>query len=468
MIHPERLRILRTSHGTTESGPVLYWVNRDRRVHDNWALAHAQQQALERKVPLRVVFCLVPTFEQASLRQYHFMLHGIEEFARDLAALHIPCDVLLGTPVDVLPAYVAQHDASLLVTDFEPLKIKRAWLADVLAATHTSMHLVDAHNIVPCWHASPKQEFGAYTLRPKLTKLLPAFLHEAPAIVAHPFRAMPAVAPVDADALLRTVRVRTDVAPVDWLLPGEKAARRHGAAFLQRLHRYGTERNDPTLQAQSDLSPYFHFGQLAPLRMALDVNRMLADDPTVAASAASFLEELIIRRELSDNYTHYNDAYDRFDGFPAWAQNSLNEHRADVRDHVYELDVWEAARTHDPLWNAAQRQLLRTGKMHGYMRMYWAKKILEWTASPEEAQAIAIALNDTYELDGRDPNGYAGIAWSIGGVHDRAWFERPVYGKIRYMNANGCASKFNVKTYIARYDTNADPGADGLSGRLDL
>jgi len=468
MLQPERLHILRTSYGTTNSGPVVYWVSRDRRVHDNWALAHAQHQALERKVPLHVVFCLAPTFLDASLRQYHFMLQGIEELARDLAALHIPCDVLLGTPADVLPHYINIHDASLLVTDFEPLKIKRAWLAEVLDATSVSMHQVDAHNIVPCWHASEKREFGAYTLRPKLNKLLPTFLREVPSIVRHPFLSTHAAEPVEAASLLRSVHVRTDIAPVEWLVPGEKAARRHGADFLNRLHLYAKERNDPTKQAQSDLSPYLHFGQLAPLRVALDVQQLRADDPTTTDAANAFLEELIVRRELADNFTHYNDAYDTFDGFPAWAQLSLNLHRADVRDYVYELDVWEEARTHDPLWNAAQRQLVRTGKMHGYMRMYWAKKILEWSASPDEAMAIAIALNDAYELDGRDPNGYAGIAWSIGGVHDRAWFERAVYGKVRYMNANGCATKFNVKSYIARYDTNADTGADGFGVRLDL
>ena len=160
------------------------------------------------------------------------------------------------------------------------------------------------------------------------------------------------------------------------------------------------------------------------------------------------LEELIVRRELADNFTFYNTQYASFDGFPAWAKQSLNEHRKDKREYLYSLKQFEQAETHDPLWNAAQTQMINKGKMHGYMRMYWAKKILEWTPSPEEAMMIAIYLNDKYELDGRDPNGYAGIAWSIGGVHDRAWFDRPVYGKVRYMNYRGCESKFNVKEYI--------------------
>ena len=158
---------------------------------------------------------------------------------------------------------------------------------------------------------------------------------------------------------------------------------------------------------------------------------------------------MIIRRELSDNFCFYNPNYDHFEGFPAWAQKTLNEHRRDTREYLYNQEQFEKAFTHDPLWNAAQMEMVRKGKMHGYLRMYWAKKILEWTPSPEEAQRIAIYLNDRYELDGRDPNGYAGIAWSIGGVHDRAWGERPVFGKIRYMSFNGAKSKFDVARYIA-------------------
>jgi deoxyribodipyrimidine photo-lyase len=164
--------------------------------------------------------------------------------------------------------------------------------------------------------------------------------------------------------------------------------------------------------------------------------------------AAAFLEELVVRRELSDNFCFYNPDYDNPNGFPDWAKRSLAAHKNDPREYVYALSEFEASKTHDDLWNAAQNELRRRGKMHGYLRMYWAKKILEWTPSVEEAMRIAITLNDRYELDGRDPNGYAGIAWSIGGVHDRAWFDRPIYGKVCYMNRNGCATKFSVDTYI--------------------
>jgi len=168
-------------------------------------------------------------------------------------------------------------------------------------------------------------------------------------------------------------------------------------------------------------------------------------------SATALLEELVVRRELSDNFCFYNPNYDRFAGFPEWARKTLDAHRTDRREHIYSLDNFENAGTHDDLWNAAQIEMTVKGKMHGYMRMYWAKKILEWTETPEDALDVATYLNDKYELDGRDPNGYTGIAWSIGGVHDRAWGERPVFGKIRYMSYNGCKSKFNVKEYIEKY-----------------
>jgi deoxyribodipyrimidine photo-lyase len=165
----------------------------------------------------------------------------------------------------------------------------------------------------------------------------------------------------------------------------------------------------------------------------------------------SFFDEIIVRKELSDNFCLYNKNYDNFDGFPNWAKETLNAHRNDKREYLYSLDELENSLTHDDLWNAAQRQMVREGFMHGYLRMYWAKKILEWTENPELALEYAIYLNDKYELDGRDPNGYTGIAWSIGGVHDRPWFERPIFGKIRYMNFNGCAKKFNTKDFINKY-----------------
>jgi deoxyribodipyrimidine photo-lyase len=241
------------------------------------------------------------------------------------------------------------------------------------------------------------------------------------------------------------LKVNTSVPVVDWIEPGQKAARKMLRHFIkQKLNAYEAQRNDPNLDALSILSPFLHFGQISAQRVALEVQK--ADIPE--DDKAAFLEESIVRRELADNYCYYNEKYDNFRGFPDWARKSLDEHRKDKREYKYTLMQFEGGLTHDGLWNAAQMEMVKTGKMHGYMRMYWAKKILEWTKTPEEAQKIAIILNDKYELDGRDPNGYTGIAWSIGGVHDRAWFTRPVFGKVRYMSSGGARSKFDVDAYI--------------------
>lgn len=443
----KRVRVIRAAKSPV-SGPVVYWMSRDQRAEDNWALLYAQQQALVRGQPLLVVFCLVPEFLTATLRQYGFMLGGLAETFAELARKNIACSLLLGQPREVLPSWLAQHQAGLLVNDFDPLIIKRLWQAQLLAATDLAVHEVDAHNIVPCWQASSKLEFAAYTLRPKIKKLLPEYLEEFPQLAVHPFPAATPTTPFpDVGELLEKLQIDRRVGEVDWLQPGSRAAQAQLDSFLQdRLSSYDTQRNDPTQDLQSNLSPYLHFGQLSAQRVALEVMRQDIKTP----AAESFLEELIVRRELADNFCFYNSQYDAVAGFPAWAQKTLAEHVDDVREYLYSRDDFEQARTHDPIWNAAQQQLLITGKMHGYMRMYWAKKILEWSASPRQAMETAIYLNDKYELDGRDPNGYAGIAWSIGGVHDRAWGERPVFGKIRFMNDKGIKRKFAIERYIEK------------------
>jgi deoxyribodipyrimidine photo-lyase len=226
---------------------------------------------------------------------------------------------------------------------------------------------------------------------------------------------------------------------------GEAAASMAAFDFVQqRLENYPNSRNNPLLGGQSGLSPYLHFGQLSPQRLAWMVSR--SDLPV--ETKETFLEELVVRRELADNFCYYEPAYDRIEGFPDWARKTLDQHRNDKRAYVYSLAELENGNTHEILWNACQQDLVQSGKLHGFLRMYWAKKILEWTPDPESALEYAITLNDRYSLDGRDPNGYTGIAWSLGGVHDRAWRERSVFGKVRYMNEAGCRRKFDVERYI--------------------
>jgi deoxyribodipyrimidine photo-lyase len=449
-----RARVRPLNEARPGQGPVVYWMSRDQRVRDNWALLYAQELALSLGQPLGVVFCLAPAFLGATRRQYGFMLRGLQEVAGDLADLNLPFFLLTGEPARELPDWVAHHRIGAVVSDFSPLRLVRGWKTAVASRLGVSLEEVDAHNVVPCWVASPKAEYGAYTLRPKLKRLLPAFLEEFPAPARHPV-GWPGERPeIPWQELPAALDLDAAVPEVTWITPGERQARGALTHFLEEnLAFYGERRNDPTLDGQSGLSPYLHFGQIGAQRVALEVESRHGSD----ASREAFLEELIVRRELADNFCFYQPHYDSFAGFPAWAQKTLNQHRGDRREYLYSAAELESGRTHDELWNAAQGEMVRRGNMHGYLRMYWAKKILEGTASPEEAQAVAIDLNDRYELDGRDPNGYAGIAWSIGGVHDRAWFERPVFGKIRYMSYNGCRSKFKVEAYIAQTLGEAGP-----------
>jgi deoxyribodipyrimidine photo-lyase len=446
MVDPRRVRVLK--QGSIGSGPVLYWMSRDQRVSDNWALLFAQELALERKVSLGVVFCLAPSFLNATLRQYGFMLKGLRAVENRLAELNIPFFLLIGPPEQKLPAFLAKHQTGELVTDFDPLRIKQQWKKEVAALVNSTIYEVDARNIVPCWEASSKKEYAAYTLRPKIHRALPEFLKDFPPAQKHPFAWPKKVTGTDWDEAEISLKIDRSVPEIDWLLPGEKAAAATLDRFLtKKLSAYASRRNDPTEDGVSNLSPYLHFGQISAQRVALQLKKKKVNKE----SKDGFLEELIVRRELSDNFCFYNPDYDRFAGFPEWAQKTLNEHRGDKREYLYSLEQFEAGKTHDDLWNAAQMEMVHRGKMHGYLRMYWAKKILEWTGSPEEALEVAILLNDKYELDGRDTNGYVGIAWSVGGVHDRAWTERPIFGKIRYMSYGGCKRKFKVKTYIEQH-----------------
>jgi deoxyribodipyrimidine photo-lyase len=426
---------------------VAYWMHRDQRAHDNYTLLHAQNLALELKQPLVVLFCLAPSFLGATLRQYGFMLRGLEELERELEKYNIPLIMLTGRPEKEIPAFVQKNKISTLVTDFFPLRISHDWQQRVAAKIDVPFFEVDAHNIVPVRAASSKQEYAAYTFRPKINRLLGEFLTPFPKLKKHPVSGKERKPKTKWPDIFRSLKVDHSVPEISWLKPGEKAALQVMKGFFdKRLAGYHEGRNNPALESQSGLSPYFHFGQLAPQRVALEAQRY----DGVIKSQESFLEELIVRRELADNFCFYNDRYDAFEGFPDWAKKTLDEHRGDPREYVYTLEQLESSETHDELWNAAQTQMVKSGKMHGYMRMYWAKKILEWSSAPEQALQMAVYLNDRYELDGRDPNGYTGIAWSIGGVHDRPWFEREIFGKIRNMSEAGCRRKFPVDDYIKK------------------
>ncbi len=442
MVNPKRIKQLNSK--AIGKGPIIYWMGRDQRINDNWSLLYAQELAKTINQPLVVVFAMPPTFENAGLRQYEFAISGLEEIEKGLQKKNIPFFVPLGDVAELVIEFAKTHKAAAVVTDQNPMHYVRATQQAVADSLEVPLFVVDAHNIIPVWVASDKLEFAAYTIRPKIHRLLPEFLENFPELQKQAMNWTGEAPAINWQEVRASIKADSKVTAVDWIKPGEKAAHKMlENFFVERLQVYATDRNDPNKQAQSNLSPYLHFGHIAAGRVALEASSLPESE-----AKDSFLEELIVRKELADNFCYYNPNYDNFNGFHAWAQKTLNEHREDERQYLYTRRELEDAQTHDELWNAAQLEMTTTGKMHNYMRMYWAKKILEWTPDPETALSEAIYLNDKYELDGRDPNGYVGCAWSIGGVHDRAWGEREIFGKIRFMSYNGAKSKFKIQNYI--------------------
>jgi deoxyribodipyrimidine photo-lyase len=425
----------------------MYWMQRDQRVLDNWALLYAARVAIERQVPLLVLFNLVPVFGETTLRHYDFMFRGLAEVETMLRERQIAFFLTQGKPTETIPVFVAVHQVGEVVTDFNPLRFTNEWRIKVGELLNVRLTEVDAHNVIPCWVASDKQEFAAYTFRPKVHRQLSAFLTEFPDLPSDIVStALPP--PVAWEALLAQVPTNRTVVPVDWLTPGYTAGMERLEAFVTKgIYDYAEQRNDPNENALSHLSPYLHFGQIAPQRVALAVR----DSAALEEVKEAYLEELIVRRELTDNFCLYNPQYDQVAGAHAWAQTTIAAHASDPRPYLYSATQLEAAETHDDLWNAMQRQMMWEGKMHGWCRMYWAKKIFEWSPDAQTAIDVALYLNDKYELDGTDPNGIVGVMWSICGVHDRAWNERPIFGKIRYMNYAGAKRKFDVAQFVAKY-----------------
>ncbi|WP_291326317.1 deoxyribodipyrimidine photo-lyase [Desulfovibrio sp. UCD-KL4C] len=444
-VHAKRIHILNGSKSYSLDGPVIYWMSREQRVQDNWALLYARQLAGTTR-PLVVCFVMSPSLMCASFRQYDFMLKGLKEVADNLEKISIPFTLRIGPPDCEIVRLANDIRAGVVVTDFDPLRNVESWQKNAASELHVQLIEVDGRNIVPARIVSDKQEYAARTIRPKINRLLFEYLEEFPKL--KPQSAMPPdLAKPDWDAAYRAINVDRSVLPVE-LSSGENAAHKALASFVDdRLKNYAEKSNDPNEEATSVLSPYIQFGQLSAQRIALDIAVTGAGD-----SQDKFLEQLIVRRELSDNFCLNNSDYDSLNGAPDWAASSLDDHRDDPRLYTYTLEEFDKAKTHSILWNAAQNQMCQTGYMHGYMRMFWAKKILEWSVSPEQALKTIIVLNDRYQLDGSSPNGYVGALWSIAGLHDRPWKKRPIYGAIRYMNERGCRRKFKVDEYISRWN----------------
>ena len=430
---------------------VLYWMQQSQRAHDNPALEHAVAEANRLGLPVRVVFALTDRYPEANLRHYRFMLEGLAETRRLLADRRIGMTVRKGDPVDVVGPMLAH--AALLVADVGYTRGQRDWRRRLSEQSPCHMAAVEGDAVVPVAVTSPKAEYAARTIRPKIHRHLDAFLvpcprhrprHDSVGIDAAGLDL------ADIDAILDDLDIDRSVPAVSSLFKGGsgEAERRLRRFIDAHLDRYAGNRNQPQTDDISRMSPYLHFGQISPVVVALEITEAAAGS---RADRDAYLEELIVRRELAINFVHYTPDYDRYSCLPAWAKKTLQEHAADRRATVYDLPALEAAETHDPYWNAAMREMRETGFMHNHMRMYWGKKILEWSATPEKAFEITLALNNKYFLDGRDPNSFAGVGW-VFGLHDRAWFEREIFGKVRYLAASGLERKCDIRAYVAKVD----------------
>ena len=446
MIQAERIQRL-NSLADQPGEAVVYWMQQDQRVGCNHALAFAIAKADELRKPLLVRFRLERRFPGATRRHFDFMRPGLEEVRRELGELGIGFQILDGVP---MAAVASGHpNPCCIICDHGPLRIQRQWRRELAVAASCAVYEVETGTVVPTALASGKAEFAAATLRPKLHRLLPGFLR--PLELRPPRLRFPEIDSGLPEGLGRDL---PDPFPsAELMLGGRAEGLRRLRQFLDAgLGTYDEASSDPVADAGSKLSPYLHFGQLSPLEIALAVQAVQGIRPE---AKEAFLEQLIVRRELSWNFVLHTPGYDRYDeAVPEWARQTLVEHQADRRPYLYSATELENAATHDPYWNAAQNQMRRTGHMHNYLRMYWGKKVLEWSPTPQEAFATLLALNDRYELDGRDPNGFASIAWCFG-RHDRGWPERAIFGKVRYMNAAGLERKFDIRTYAARWQAAA-------------
>ncbi len=446
-IQPERVRVRNKKPIHTRGRFVLYWMQQSQRADSNHALEYAVYMANEQRKPLQVFFGLTPTYPEANLRHYVFMLEGLADTHRRLARRGIPLQVAVGQlPQTVLDA---SAKATMIICDSGYLRHQRQWRRVLAQKTDCPLIEIESDAIVPVQNVSTKAEYAARTIRPKIHRLLPHFMVPLkPLDLKHPNQEM-AEGP-DFTKLLQKLRIDRSVPAVsDWLPGGYTAGRECFRQFIKtRLTHYHTRRNHPETDSTSVISPYLHFGQISSLELALAVSQ----PHTPPDASAAFLEELIVRRELAINYVYFNPDYDRYSGLPRWARQTLSEHRADRRKPIYRLEDLDSAATADPYWNTSMAEMKHTGYMHGYMRMYWGKKIIEWLPDPQEAFTTILHLNNKFFIDGRDPNSYAGVGWLFG-LHDRPWKERPVFGKVRYMARSGLERKFDMQGYMKKIRT---------------
>lgn len=440
MIQKERIKVLKK--GDCSKGDyVLYWMQASQRCTCNHALEFAVREANQKRLPLIVYLGITPDYPEANTRHYMFMLEGLSEVHAELEKSGIKMIIRIESPEKGVVSLA--KNAALAVFDKGYTKIQKCWRESASAKIDCPVLQIESDVIVPAEYVSQKEEYAASTFRPKITKMLADFLK--PLKRTLPLKSTEIIdsEKFSIESMFKKLKVNK-VSPSSEFRGGTANAEKYLHLFLrEKIEHFEESRNDPSLDFNSHLSPYLHFGQISPLYVALTVIQ------TKSHSSEAFLEELIVRRELAINFVNNNINYDNFSCLDNWQARTLKEHAMDSREYSYSLDELENAFTHDPYWNAAQKEMLITGKMHGYMRMYWGKKIIEWSSSPEDAFKRTLYLNNKYEIDGRGPNAFAGVAWCFG-KHDRPWQERPIFGKVRYMNAKGLERKFNMDAYLKK------------------
>lgn len=448
----ERVRLLNDKSANNEAAYVLYWMQMFKRTTHNHALNFAIEQANERKLPLVVYEGLKFYYPWANDRLHTFILEGVEEKRAAFEKLGIRYVFYLQNDKSAPKQTVAKlaKNAAMIVTDDFPCFIIPAHNRAIVEKASIPVYTVDSNGVIPL-SKFEKEEFAARTIRPKIHRIwkdyLVPFKEEKIAVQKPKLKVDCPETKVTAktiETLVKSCAIDHSVAPSKYYQGGTANGRKRLRKFIKDiLPGYEKTRNKPEIDGSSRLSSYLHFGFLSPLEVALAVQKAEAPQATKDA----YLEEIIIRRELSYNFTLHNKNYDSLASLPDWAQKTMREHAKDERPVLYTAEELETGATHDELWNASQREMLVTGEMHNYVRMLWGKKVIEWTRSYDEAFSILEHLNNNYCLDGRNPNSYAGILWCFG-KHDRAWAERPIFGKLRYMSSDSTGKKFDSKKYI--------------------
>lgn len=449
MIEPERIKKLNSKEINKKGAYGLYFMQASQRIKDNKALAFAIALANENKIPLLTVFNLMPSFPKANFRHYAFMIEGLKELKKEFKERGLPFLILPGF-------YVENHkilakDAAFSVTDRGYLRFQIDIRQQAAESCPFAFYQVESDVVVPCETASFKKEAYAASIRPKILKLLSSFLKETPLPdlknKKNPLK-KPGFEIENEKAARSFLKCSFNLGPVKNLKGGYTQAAELLNIFLDKKLPFYHLRSDPANDFSSGLSPYLHFGQISPIEIALAAMKSKAPQE----NKEKFLDELIVWRELARNFVLYEKNYDSLKGLPQWAAAQIEKRKKDKRPYIYSKQELEKGETKDIYWNCAQKELILTGKIHNYMRMYWGKKIIEWTQTPEQAAELMFYLNDTYALDGRDPNGYASILWCFG-LHDRPFFPRPIFGLIRYLSSRGLESKFDIEKYVQKiYD----------------